>query len=401
MAKLKKPIEKGNKKRNAKIIASVCVGTVALGAAATTIALKHEDIESLFNKQQTYSYEEVQQMLDENNKSWELKLKNLLTNSDELKSQLSELNKAKLASDARIKELQSEIEASDIQNESLELELEAEKATNASLDAQILDLNSTIESLEAEIEAYKQIISQYETDQTASVTFYNDDGSLIYSTVVDKGTICSLDSALLPESSEHKIFKGFAVDGKLVDHTTYVVNGATTFTAVYDTVYTLTFNYNDTSSTVRVVNGELESALPEVETETDFRRLGWVDQNGNYITDANLGNATSNLTLTPNIVQQKRVKIKYRTSSSGAYTVHTNYCYAAVSADANGKVSGYVLVQSSEFNALVDEIETKTGKQATGKCFSLVESQAGYLTSINPVQLGTDTTDYYVYLTLS
>ena len=403
MAKIKNP--KNNKKTKNKIIAVTVLGTVVLGTGATVVGLKHEDIKSWFNGQKTYSYAEVEQMLDQNNKSWEAKLKNLLTNSDELKSQLSDITKAKLQSDQRLAELTNELELAREQHsaevESLESELNQEQAINAELTTQANALTELVATLEAQIQLYKDIIAQYETDNTASVTFYDDDGALITSGIVNKGTTFTLNEELLPTSSEHKIFKGFAVNGVIVDHTTYVVNGPTTFTAVYDIVYTLTFNHNETTSTVKVVNGELESALPVVETETDFGRSGWIDQNGNYVTDANLVNTTSNLTLTPNIVQQKRIKIKYRTSSSGSYTEYTSYCYAGISTDATGKVSGYVLVQSDEFNALVDKIEALTGKTASGKCFSLVESQSGYLSSIGPMQLGTDTTDYYVYLTLS
>lgn len=493
MAKITKPKQKSNKIGKI-LLASGSAALVAVGGV--TVALKHEDIKSWFNKNKTYSYEELQAKLQENDDRWGNKLANLLANSNELKSQISELTKAKAASDTKIAELESKLSTEQTKYKALEAELEAtnadhakeledlksqhareitalktelesEKNNNNSLTSDIEELNQRLAEAEQKIQMYEQIIQQYENNETAPVSYYDGD-DLILATLVSKGSTFSLDSTKNPVDTETRQFVGYGIDGELVDDKSNVINSATvyhamfnykityivngvetshfvfenntidsnapdttagqnqefnhwedsdgntidlreikatksmTVIAVFDEVYNLTFNYNNTSKTIRLVNGTLAEELPIVTVATDYGRYGWIDSNGNYISNTNLTSVTSDITLTPNIVQMKKVKIKYRTSSSGSYTEYSKYCHASPSIDSTGKVSAYYISSTmTDFKTLIAEIETTVGKKATGKCYSLVESQAAYLSSIGMTNIGTELEDYYIYVTLS
>lgn len=493
MAKITKPKQKPNKIGKI-LIASGSAALVAVGGV--TVALKHEDIKSWFNHNKSYSYEEVQDLIDKNNDSWNAKVEYLTNNSNVWKSQIAELTQAKLASDAKIAELESKLTTEQTKYKALESELEAtnadhakeledlkgqhereitalktelenEKNNNNSLTSDIEELNQKLASAEQKIQMYEQIIQQYENNETAPVSYYDGD-DLILATLVSKGSTYSLDSAKNPVDTDTRQFVGYGIDGNLVDDKSNVINSATvyhamfnykityivngvesshfvfenntidsnapdttpgqnqefnhwedsegntinlseikatksmTVTAVFDDVYNLTFNYNNTSKTIRLVNGTLSEELPTVIVATDYEHCGWIDSTGNYISDNNLTSITSDLTLTPNVVQLRKVKIKYRTSSSGSYTEHGNYCYAVYSTDSTGKVSAYYVTSTTTgFKTLIAEIETITGKKATGKCYSLVESQAAYLSSIGITNIGTELEDYYIYVTLS
>lgn len=352
-------------------------------------------------------------------------------------------------------------ELSDAQIEDLQNQLSAEKEINNNLDNQISTLQSQLEEANKKISAYEQIIQQYENDATAPVSYYDGD-TLIKALLVDKGSTYQLSDELLPADTEDRQFVGFAVDGEIVEHNEYVVNtttvfnavfdyrittivngdstsafirqntvinthisdatpganqefshwidddgnivdtsmaitGAITLTAVFDEVYNITFNYNDKSETIRLVNGELESAIPVPTVATDYRQYGWRDSNNNYISDVTT--LLSDTTLTPNIIQLKKIKIKYRTSSSGAYTEYNKYCYAEVSLDSSGNVSTYVVLGGLQFEKIIDEIELLTGKFALSKCYSYDENTPPYVSNIGPIR-ETSVSDFYVYLTL-
>ena len=493
MAKITKSKQKSNKIGKI-LLASGSAAIVAVGGV--TVALKHEDIKSWFNHNKSYSYEEVQDLIDKNNDSWNAKVEYLTNNSNVWKSQIAELTQAKSASDVKIAELESKLSTEQTKYKALEAELEATKADHAkeledlksqhareiaalkteleseknnnnSLTSDIEELTQKLADADQKIQMYEQIIQQYENNETAPVSYYDGD-DLILATLVSKGSTFSLDSARNPVNTETRQFVGYGIDGELVDDKSNVINSATvyhamfnykityivngvesshfifenntidsnapdttasqnqefshwedsdgntidlseikatksmTVIAVFDEVYNITFNYNNTSKTIRLVNGALSEELPTVTVATDYGHYGWIDSNGNYISNNNLTSVTSDITVTPNIVQMKKAKIKYRTSSSGSYTEYSKYCYASPSIDSIGKVSAYYISSTmTDFKTLITEIETATGKKATGKCYSLVESQTAYLSSIGMTNIGTGLEDYYIYVTLS
>ncbi len=470
-----KPIKKNNK--TLKVVATSVLLAGVIGGSALAVGLYHENIKSWFNKQKTYSYDEVQEMLNENNQSWESKLKNLISNSDELKNQLTEITKAKLESDAKIKELEIELnqtkEADQARIAELEKALEEEKQNNSNLDAQIGSLNSQIVELNQKIAMYEDLIQQYENDQTAPVSFY-DGETLIKATLVSKGSTYSLDTSLIPANTEEREFVGWAVDGLEVDSDTFVINSATVFTAVFkykvnyvingettslmikrgtalsenapevtpganqefagwvdengqtidltstnvvapitltaqfDTVYNITFNYDDTSTTIRLVNGEFEETVPTPTAPDGYGLSGWTTDNGFYDT-TELKNITEDTTLTPKYIKLRYIKIKYRTSSGGTFTIWNSETFTLTcgfSLNSTGDVAYYILV-NNQISAAISQIAKENGKANPNyKCLSLVENANPYLYSTNfdgkpPFhELDNSTEDVYIYLTL-
>lgn len=499
-----KPIKKNNK--TLKVVATSVLLAGLIGGSALAVGLYHENIKSWFNKQKTYSYDEVQEMLNENNQSWESKLKNLISNSDELKNQLTEITKAKLESDSKIANLENQIEVSNAEHqakitelqktidtnseeyqqriealnvkhaqeiETLQSQLEAEKNNNSDLSSQIESLKSQIVELNQKIAMYEELIQQYENDETAPVSFY-DGEQLIKATLVSKGSTYSLDTSLIPANSETREFIGWAVDGVEVDSDTYEINKATVFTAVFkykvnyvingettslmikqgtalsenapevtpganqefagwvdsngqavdltstnvvapttitaqfNNVYNITFNYDDKSETIRLVNGEFESDVPTPTAPDGYRLSGWTTDNGFYDT-TELKNITEDTTLTPKYIKLRYIKIKYRTSSSGTFTIWNSETFTLTcgfSLNSTGDVAYYILV-NNQISAAISQIAKENGKANPNyKCLSLVENANPYLYSTNfdgkpPFhELDNSTEDVYIYLTL-
>lgn len=488
MAKITKPKQKPNKVGKI-LLASGSAALVAVGGV--TVALKHEDIKSWFNHNKTYSYEELQAKLQENDDRWENKLANLLANSNELKTQISELTKAKATSDAKIAELESNISAEQTKYKALEAELEAtnadhakeledlksqhakeiialktelesEKNNNNSLTDNIEDLNQKLADAEQKIQMYEQIIQQYENNETAPVSYYDGD-DLILATLVSKGSTYSLDSAKNPVDTDTRQFVGYGIDGNLVDDKsnvissatvyhamfnykiTYIVNGvetshfvfenatidsnapdttpgqnqefshwedgdgntinlseikatkSMTVTAVFDEVYNITFNYDNKSETIRLVNGSFETAVPSPTTKTGYGLAGWIDSSGQKISTSNLKRLTADTVLTPEFIQLFEITIAYRVGS-GSYSNYSTKIYTFLgSADTQ-------YLHEEDLMSVIAEIENLTGKTASGKCASLVSSATPYLTlksltaSQNPVMKYTGNTTIYITL---
>lgn len=433
-----KPIKKNNK--TLKVVATSVLLAGVVGGSSLAVGLYHENIKSWFNKQKTYSYDEVQEMINENNQSWESKLKNLISNSDELKNQLTEITKAKLESDARINELEIElnqtIETDQARIAELQNALEEEKQNNSNLDTQIESLNAQIIELNQKIAMYEDLIQQYENDATAPVSYY-DGETLIKATLVSKGSTYSLDTSLIPANSETREFIGWAVDNTEVDASTYVINTATVFTAVFkykvdyvindettslmikqgtelsanapevtpganqefagwvdtngqtvnltsqinssitiiaqfNTVYNITFNYDDKSETIRLVNGEFESDVP-TPTKTGYFFKGWKDDSGTLISKLDLNSLTEDTNLTAYHIKQFEITIAYRIGT-GSYTNYQTKVYTMPGTETN-----QYLVYSDLMN-IVYEIQLETGKTASGNCVSLSSSNNPYLT---------------------
>ena len=490
--------EKIKKQSKAKIAQKILIPltTVAVvGGLALTISLKHEDIRSWFNKQKTYSYDEVQEMLNEKDSAWENKMKNLIENSNYLKKQFDEVTKAKLESDSKIANLENQIEVSnaehqakiaELQNtidtnseeyqtalnqlnaehaqeiETLQSQLESEKNNNSDLSSQIENLNSQIVELNQKIAMYEDLIQQYENDQTAPVSFY-DGETLIKATLVSKGSTYSLDENLIPANSETREFIGWAVDGLEVDSDTFVINTATVFTAVFkykvnyvingettslmikqgtalsenapevtpgsnqefagwidengqavdltstnvvapitltaqfNTVYNITFNYDDISTTIRLVNGEFEETIP-TPTKTGYGLAGWIDSSGTKVSLSNLKNLTADTVLTPEFIELFQITIAYRIGT-GNYTNYSTKIYTIL----GSKTQQYLV--ESDLMKVIYEIQNLTGKTASGNCISLSSSTDPYLTlkkltvsSVPPMSYSSDTT---IYITLN
>ena len=220
----KKQIKKQKPKYLGKIILASGIALVFI-IGGTLVALKKENIKSWFDKNRTYSYEEVQELLNKNDKSWNSKVEDLINSSNEWRTQIADLSKAKAESDARISELQAELEnsqnLSQARIEDLQNQLAEERIYNESLDSQISNLQNQLVEANKKISAYEQIIQQYENDATAPVSYYDGD-VLIKALLVDKGSTYQLPDELLPVH-EDRAFRGFAVDGQLVDHNEYVI----------------------------------------------------------------------------------------------------------------------------------------------------------------------------------
>lgn len=458
-----KPIKKNNK--TLKVVATSVLLAGVIGGSALAVGLYHENIKSWFNKQKTYSYDEVQEMLNENNQSWESKLKNLISNSDELKNQLTEITKAKLESDAKIKELEIELNQTIEDNQAriaeLEKALEEEKQNNSNLDTQIESLNAQILDLQQKISAYEEIIRQYENDETAPVSFY-DGATLIKATLVSKGSTYSLDESLIPANTEEREFVGWAVDNVEVDSDTYEITTATVFTAVFkykvnyvvndetttlmikqgtalsenapevtpganqefagwvdkngqavdltnqinssitiiaqfNTVYKITFDYDDKLETIRLVNGEFEEIVP-TPTKTGYGLAGWIDSSGTKVSLSNLKNLTADTVLTPEFIELFQITIAYRTGT-GNYTNYSTKVYTIL----GSKTQQYLV--ESDLMKVIYEIQNLTGKTASGNCVSLSSSTAPYLplknltvSSVPPMSYSSNTT---IYITLN
>lgn len=462
------PKKQVNKKKVFQTISLSLASVTAVGAMVTAGVLYKEDIKSWVTRNKTYSHEELQQKLDENDLAWEEKLKNLISNSDELKSQITEITKEKIKSDAKVSELESELEnnknLSATQIADLQAQLDAEKENNANLDAELSTLQSQLDEANKKISAYEQIIQQYENDATAPVSYY-DGETLIKATLVDKGSTYQLSDELLPADTEDRQFVGFAVDGNIVDHNEYVVNtttvfnavfdyrittivneestsafirqdtvlnthvsdatpganqefshwidadgnvvdtsttitGAMTLTAVFDEVYNITFADPDgnIASTLRLVNGVLEGPEPKSTTVTDegYAHYGWRDSNGTYVSDVTTLKADT--ILTANMVKMRKIYVKYGTLGGNYTKTWSTYAYAIPSLNSNGEISSYYISQTQELTDIANAIRKQYNTTSPTKCWSLVETQSGYLTSIPTMEIGSETDNYYVYL---
>ena len=430
------------------------------------VALKKEDIKSWFNKNRTYSYEEVQDILDKNDKSWDSKVTDLMNSANDWRTQIDELTKAKAESDANISKLEAQIKndknLSQAQIEDLQNQLSAEKEINGNLDNQISTLQSQLEEANKKISAYEQIIQQYENDATAPVSYYDGD-VLIKALLVDKGSTYQLPDELLPVH-EDRLFRGFAVDGQLVDHNEYVINTATVFNAVYDyqitiiteggpvvnnfirqdtilgnviesprnpvnkefshwidesgnivdlsntvvtksmtltavynEVYNITFTYDGSSTTMRLVNSQLDGEEPKIQGVVNgYSQYGWRDSNDNYVSD--VSKLKTNATLTPNMIYMRKIVVKYGTAGGSYNKTWSTPAYAIPSIDANGNVSAYYLYQTAELTDIANNIRKTYNTTSPAKPWSLVASQSGYIASFGMMDYGTETTDIVVYL---
>lgn len=354
----------------------------------------------------------------------------------------------------------------------LQTQLAEEQESNSILNLQIESLNAQILDLQQKISAYEEIIRQYENDETAPVSFY-DGETLIKATLVSKGSTYSLDESLIPANTEEREFVGWAVAGLEVDSDTFVINSATVFNAVFkykvnyvingektslmikqgtalsenapevtpganqefagwvnsngqavdletqitepititaefNTVYNITFNYDEISTTIRLVNGEFEETVPSPTAPDGYRLSGWTTDNGFYDT-TELKNITEDTTLIPKYIKLRYIKIKYRTSSSGTFTIWNSETFTLTcgfSLNSTGDVAYYILV-NNQISAAISQIAKENGKANPNyKCLSLVENANPYLYSTNfdgkpPFhELDNSTEDVYIYLTL-
>lgn len=464
-SKLKKPI---NKKQKPKYLGKILLaGGIAFVfvLGGVLVVLKKEDIKSWFNKNRTYSYEEVQDILDKNDKSWNSKVTDLMNSASDWRTQIDKLSKAKAESDAKIVELETKIKTdknlSDAQIEDLQNQLAEERNHNESLDAQISTLQSQLVEANKKISAYEQIIQQYENDATAPVSYYDGD-RLIKALLVDKGSTYQLSDELLP-TRDDALFQGFAVNGELVNHNEYVINTATVFnavynyeiitivngqelhyflrqdttldthitnplpganqefshwvdsdgnvvdlsttvisgsmtlTAVFDQVYNVTFTYGGSSTTMRLVNGVLDGTEPKIQGVVDgYSQYGWRDANDNYVSE--LSTLKSDAVLTPNMIQMRKIIVKYGIAGGNYSKTWSTPAYAIPQLNANGEVSSYYLYHTPELTAIADNIRETYNTTSPAKPWSLVESQSGYIASFGMMDYGAETTDIVVYL---
>ena len=184
-------------------------------------------------------------------------------------------------------------------------------------------------------------------------------------------------------------------NGQAIDLETQITEPIT-ITAEFNTVYNITFNYDDKSETIRLVNGEFESAVP-TPIKTGYGLAGWIDSSGQSVSVSNLKNLTADTVLTPQFIQLFEITIAYRVGT-GSYTNYSTKIYTIL-----GSVDKQYLVESDLMNVIY-EIENLTGKTASGNCASLSSSAEPYLTlkkltvsSVPPITYSSNTTIYITF----
>lgn len=356
--------------------------------------------------------------------------------------------------------------------ETLQSQLDSEKNNNSDLSSQIESLNAQILDLQQKISAYEEIIRQYENDQTAPVSFYDGENLIKATLVSKGSTYSLDESLIPSNTEEREFVgwavDGIEVDADNYEITTatvfnavfkykvnYVINGETTslmikqgttlsenapevtpgvnqefdcwvdesgqaidletqitepitITAEFNTVYTLTFNYNEQTSTVRVINGVIDGNVPKAILDDNHINVGWISEETGFISNSDLAKTTQDLILsTPKFIQKRFIKIKYRVGT-GSFVEYSEYGYCAYLLDKNGDVSEYFVVSPSpKIYDMVVDIANSLGKEnpRTYKCLSLVESATPYLYAnhfeSSLVSAGSSLDDVYIYLTLS
>lgn len=169
--------------------------------------------------------------------------------------------------------------------ERLKAELEALKSTNNGLE-------ETISELEYQVSYYEQLISKYENDNKFEVAFKFVNQALSVQ-LVEKN-----DYAIEPSDIPSKrgfVFKGWAVNGEVVDVSTYTITENTTFVATFEELplYTMSFNVKGDVTKAYFYEGE-NIVAPDLDLPEGF--VGWTIDGENIVD--NIVVATSDITFT-------------------------------------------------------------------------------------------------------
>lgn len=153
----------------------------------------------------------------------------------------------------------------------LVLEIKSLKETIASNNDTIYELTTSVENLTNDVNYYESYINNTLEDNQVVATFEYD--NKIYNIqIVSTGTKLSV---VLPEDTDYIKFNGWAVDGEIVDLSTYTITKNTKFVAVIDKSYDVHFmsDSNIIESKIILENSTIAN-VPSV-TKDYYTFLGW------------------------------------------------------------------------------------------------------------------------------
>lgn len=219
-----------------------------------------------------------------------------------------------------INEYQSKIDALTIQKEQLIKENEELFKNNNFLTIENNELSrlvdqyvNQIEQLQLKIDYYIQLLSQYDTENTAMVTFeFN--GIAHDAQIVQIGKTTTV---INPESSDYVKFNYWTVNGERVDLSTYVIQEDTTFVADCTYYYDVLFYVDSEVFNSQIVIENGFASIPNEPIKDGYRFLGWSLDNINTI---NISNVNITETTTFKAIFEKVYLIQYISDNAVIYS---------------------------------------------------------------------------------
>ena len=210
-----------------------------------------------------------------------------------------------------INEYQSKIDALTIQKEQLINENEELFKNSNSLTIENNELNrlvnqylNQIEQLQLKIDYYIQLLSQYDTENTAMVTF-EFDGIAYDAQIVQIGSTTTVAD---PVSTDYVKFNYWTVNGERVDLSTYTIQEDTTFIANCTYYYDVVFYVDGNIYNSQIIAENGVASIPNQPIKNGYRFLGWSFNNVDLV-DLNTLEITKNISLSA--IFEKLFKVDY------------------------------------------------------------------------------------------
>ncbi len=210
----------------------------------------------------------------------------------------------------------------------------------------------TVDNASVNLQTYA--ITQ-DTTFVASITYKYDvnfvvDYELYNSQVITKGSVATLPSEPIKEGYE---FDAWTLDGQVVEPSTYIVEGNTTFTATFTKLHTVNFVYEDsTISTQTIRNGNISTA-PTI-SNTNYKVFnGWL-LNGSLV-DVSVLSIYNDTTFVADISYSYDVQFKVQDIVHNSQIVGSgNYA----TQPSNPELSNYYVFNGWEVNGTIVDVST-------------------------------------------
>lgn len=291
---------------------------------------------------------------------------------------LNELDEIKSEHTIKLNELNAELAR-------LRNQLSSSTDSQQGLASQVDQLNAQISTLQGDVAYYKDLLEQYRDENKVSATFIYDGATYAMQFIDKDGSVSSITN---PADTEYIKFKGWSVDGQIVDISTYQCSEDTVFVAVVDRYYDATFIYEgETVEVVKVLKNDY-ATVSNIPANTAYKRLNGWKVNG-VLFNLESYEITTNTTFVADVVYSYDVKFQSELKEigtpqiveSGNYAevpeepTHDYYTFLYWSVDGTTKVdlttypitsdTTFIAVWQTEYQinyVMQDKVETRTLK---------------------------------------
>ena len=255
-----------NEKRISDLQSQISNLNIRINELQTSNSNSTAQINSLHNQIVALTNEKTVLENDISNKNNQIiSLNSQITNLQTLNSQLQTTNNLNLQT---INDLNTQIDALTKQISDMSNQIQ----NNAS---NVTALNSKIAELEKSVAYYEQYIANLESENQVVATFeFN--GSVYNIQILNKNDYASVSN---PTSTDRVVFNGWAVDGEIVDLSTYKITTNTKFVADVTYKYLVKFSVNDEIVSTSYVIENQFAIEPEQPTMEGYDFDGWMINN--------------------------------------------------------------------------------------------------------------------------